>query len=174
MAYLLDANVFIQAKNLHYGLDFCPAFWDWLIEGNAAENVFSTEKVGDEIQAIADELSEWASDRGEDFFLKPDTRLLASLSAVSGWATSQSCNVVALCDHVRFLGDGQLKHEILRKIARGFASQSDDRNLARPFKAGTVERPLVRRRMATVDSFSRRYATKVIIVGADPGVETPG
>jgi hypothetical protein len=22
MAYLLDANVFIQAKNLHYGLDF--------------------------------------------------------------------------------------------------------------------------------------------------------
>ena len=27
MAYLLDANVFIQAKNLHYGLDFCPAFW---------------------------------------------------------------------------------------------------------------------------------------------------
>ena len=31
MAYLLDANVFIQAKNLHYGLDFCSAFWDWLI-----------------------------------------------------------------------------------------------------------------------------------------------
>jgi hypothetical protein len=25
MAYLLDANVFIQGKNLHYGLDFCPA-----------------------------------------------------------------------------------------------------------------------------------------------------
>lgn len=23
MAYLLDSNVFIQAKNLHYGLDFC-------------------------------------------------------------------------------------------------------------------------------------------------------
>jgi len=23
MAYLLDANVFIQAKNLHYGMDFC-------------------------------------------------------------------------------------------------------------------------------------------------------
>jgi hypothetical protein len=26
MAYLLDANVVIQAKNLHYGFDFCPAF----------------------------------------------------------------------------------------------------------------------------------------------------
>jgi hypothetical protein len=57
MAYLLDANVFIQAKNLHYGLDFCPAFWDWLILRNAAQEVFSIEKVGDEIAAGADELS---------------------------------------------------------------------------------------------------------------------
>jgi hypothetical protein len=40
MAYLLDANVFIQAKNLHYGLDFCPAFWDWLIRHNTAGRVF--------------------------------------------------------------------------------------------------------------------------------------
>jgi len=33
MAYLLDANVFIQAKNLYYGLDFCPAFWLELLTG---------------------------------------------------------------------------------------------------------------------------------------------
>ena len=41
MPYLLDANVFIQAKRLHYGMDFCPAFWDWLIARNAANEVFS-------------------------------------------------------------------------------------------------------------------------------------
>ncbi len=29
--FLLDTNIFIQAKNLHYGFDFCPAFWEWLI-----------------------------------------------------------------------------------------------------------------------------------------------
>lgn len=96
MAYLLDANVFIQAKNLHYGLDFCPAFWDWLIAGNAAKRVFSIEKVGDEILAIADELALWATDRGEDFFLKPDTRLLASLTVVSRWATSQNYEPAAV------------------------------------------------------------------------------
>jgi len=45
MAYLLDANVFIQAKNLHYGLDFCPAFWEWLIANNNSGKVFSIEKV---------------------------------------------------------------------------------------------------------------------------------
>ena len=54
MAYLLDADVFIRAKNLHYGLDFCPGFWDWLIENNSAGTVFSVEKVGDEVQAVAD------------------------------------------------------------------------------------------------------------------------
>jgi len=51
MAYLLDANVFIQAKNLHYGLDFCPALWEWLIAGNQAKRVFSIEKISDEIAA---------------------------------------------------------------------------------------------------------------------------
>ena len=58
MPYLLDANVFIQAKNLHYGMDFCPAFWDWLIQANAAKQVFSIEKVGDEIQPAVDELAD--------------------------------------------------------------------------------------------------------------------
>ncbi len=43
MSYLLDSDVFIQAKNLHYGLDFCPAFWDWLIASNAAGR-FSARK----------------------------------------------------------------------------------------------------------------------------------
>jgi len=89
MAYLLDANVFIQAKNLHYGLDFCPAFWEWLITTNSAKLVFSIEKVGDEIDAGDDELSAWAAERGADFFLKPDAEILPALGSVSAWATSQ-------------------------------------------------------------------------------------
>lgn len=89
MAYLLDADVFISAKNLDYGLDFCPAFWDWLVEGNAAGRVFSVEKVGDEVQALADELSQWAAARGENFFLRPDAAILPSLAAVSNWAVDQ-------------------------------------------------------------------------------------
>lgn len=89
MPYLLDANVFIQAKNLHYGLDFCPAFWDWLIEANAADAVFSIEKVGDEVEAGGDDLSTWAAARGPGFFLKPDALLLPALGSVSAWATGQ-------------------------------------------------------------------------------------
>ena len=58
MAYLLDANVFIAAKNLHYGFDFCPAFWDWLVTENESGRVFSVEKVGDEVRAVGDELAD--------------------------------------------------------------------------------------------------------------------
>ena len=61
MAYLLDANVFIEAKRRHYGMDFCPAFWDWLLATNISGRVFSIEKVGDELRAGADELADWAS-----------------------------------------------------------------------------------------------------------------
>lgn len=96
MACLLDANVFIQAKNLHYGLDFCPAFWDWLIRGNEAKRVFSIEKVADEIEAGEDELAAWAGERGETFFLKPDATLLPALGRVSTWAMNQSYEQAAV------------------------------------------------------------------------------
>ena len=96
MAYLLDANVFIQAKNLHYGLDFCPAFWEWLTVHNAAGRVASIEKVGDEIEAGADELSTWAAQRGAPFFLKPDAAILPALRSVSTWATGQHYDPAAV------------------------------------------------------------------------------
>ena len=96
MAYLLDANVFMQAKNLHYGLDFCPAFWDWLIRENESQRVFSIERVCDEIKAGDDDLSEWAKVRGAGFFLKPDSDVLPALGDVSTWATSQGYEPAAV------------------------------------------------------------------------------
>jgi Domain of unknown function (DUF4411) len=96
MSYLLDSDVFIQAKNLHYGLDFCPAFWDWLIATNTARLVFSTEKVGDEIEAGADDLAAWAAARGDGFFLKPDAAILPALATVSSWATGQNYEPAAV------------------------------------------------------------------------------
>ena len=85
--YLLDANVFIQAKNLHYGFDFCPAFWDWVVEQNHAGRVASIEKVGDELQAGEDELATWAKERGDGFFLRPDGAVVPALGTVSDWAS---------------------------------------------------------------------------------------
>jgi len=96
MAYLLDANVFIQAKNLHYGLDFCPAFWDWVVENNRSGKVFSIEKVGDEIEAGEDELTEWAKQLDDGFFLKPDGSVTQRFSDVATWVTAQNYDPAAI------------------------------------------------------------------------------
>ena len=95
MAYLLDSDVFIQAKNLHYGFDFCPAFWAWIDERHAAGAVFSIEKVGDEVRAGADDLATWASGR-PDLFLKLDGAVIPSLQTVSRWATSGAYSPAAV------------------------------------------------------------------------------
>jgi len=94
--YLLDTNIFIQAKNLHYGFDFCPAFWDWLIERNRAEKVASIEKVADELHAGDDELATWAKERGDGFFLPPDGAVVPALARVSAWATGQTYDAAAI------------------------------------------------------------------------------
>lgn len=96
MAYILDANVFIAAKNLHYGFDFCPAFWDWLVAGNESGRVFSVEKVGDEVQAIGDELAEWAAEQGDGFFLRPEATDFPAMAEVSAWANSQAYEPAAV------------------------------------------------------------------------------
>jgi Domain of unknown function (DUF4411) len=94
--YLLDTNIFIQARNLHYGFDFCPAFWDWLIEQHAAGVVASIDKVGDELQAGGDDLSDWATARGSTFFMPPDDPVVPALGRVSAWATGHNYERAAI------------------------------------------------------------------------------
>lgn len=129
MAYLLDSDVFIQAKNLHYGLDFCPAFWDWLVTSHATGQVFSIEKVGDEIAAGGDELAAWAANRGSTFFLKPDAAMLPALGTVSAWVTGQSYEPTAvntflqvadyyLVAHALAHGHTVVTHEKAQPLAR--------------------------------------------------------
>jgi len=96
MPYLLDANVFIQAKNFHYGLDFCPAFWDWLDWANRQGLVFSIERVLDELIAGNDDLAQWAQQRGDSFFLQPDEQVLAAFGKVSQWVNTQGYKPAAI------------------------------------------------------------------------------
>lgn len=95
MAYLLDANVFIQAKNEHYGMDFCPGFWDWLLASNAVGIVASVTVVDAELQAGADQLAEWSAQRGTGFFLEPDTTVLTAARRIGQWVTGQTYSTAA-------------------------------------------------------------------------------
>ena len=108
MSYLLDTNVFIQAKNLHYGLDFCPAFWQWLLENSASGRVFSIDKVAGEIAAGGDELTTWAQQVGSGLFRATDATVVAQFGTVSTWAMGQQYEPAAyqhLLTGGRFLPD---------------------------------------------------------------------
>jgi hypothetical protein len=96
MAYLLDANVFIQAKNLQYGFDFCPAFWEWLTKTHGAGRLYSIRQVGDELTAGADELTSWAEAQGDGFFVPTDADVLTAAPAVSGWVVKQGFDPAAV------------------------------------------------------------------------------
>ncbi len=89
MAYLLDSDVFIQAKNLHYGFDFCPAFWDWILERNVEGSVLSIDKVGDELEAGDDALGDWARKHGGSFFPALDSQVIPALGKAAEWANTE-------------------------------------------------------------------------------------
>jgi hypothetical protein len=98
MAYLIDSNTFIEAKNGYYGLDLCPGFWDWLERQNRAKGVYSIDRVRTELRAIKDELTEWADDRGDSFFLPLDAPASAAMLQVAatvqrGGFTDQAVNL---------------------------------------------------------------------------------
>lgn len=85
MGWLLDTNVFVNAKRDYYGFDVCPGFWDWLDAANASGPVASVRAVYDELVDYGDQLSEWARAR-PGFFLPVSADDLPAVAAVNRWA----------------------------------------------------------------------------------------
>ena len=56
--YVLDANVFIQAKNDYYGFDICPGFWTSLITQHNAKRVCSIDRIRDELAEKNDDVDD--------------------------------------------------------------------------------------------------------------------
>ena len=96
MSYLLDANVFMSASNRHYGLDFCPAFWDWLAHKGHTGAVISIDKVADEIEAGQDVLSDWANAHGQALFRRTPPTLALQFAQVSSWVMGQQYTPAAI------------------------------------------------------------------------------
>jgi len=85
--YILDTNVFIQAKNFYYGFDIVPAFWDWLDKEFENGNILSIKPVYDELVAGKDELAEWAKDRKDSgwFIYVDDVDTQIKFAEISRW-----------------------------------------------------------------------------------------
>lgn len=72
MKYLLDSNTYIQAKNFYYGMDICPAYWDWLDQQFELGTVASVDMIGKELKDGNDELAEWVKARPQHFIQNDD------------------------------------------------------------------------------------------------------
>jgi len=89
MAYLLDSNTFMEAKNGYYHFDVCPGFWDWIAARHGEGSVFSIERVGDELKAGTDELADWSVRIAAEFFLPPDEKVVEAMREVAAWVMSR-------------------------------------------------------------------------------------
>lgn len=103
MHYLLDSNVFIEAKNRYYGYDFCPGFWDWLDQAQQAGDVATITSIYDELAGKGDELSEWVEARNDDnwFIDVSDEPTQMAFADIAAYVTASNYTAPAKGD---FLG----------------------------------------------------------------------
>ncbi len=74
--YLVDSDVLITAKNLYYAFDICPGFWECLLHHHREGQVFSVDRVRNELLAgrKTEDLVQWVkNDVPQKFFLAVDT-----------------------------------------------------------------------------------------------------
>ena len=89
--YVLDANVFIEAKNKYYGFNLCPGFWKALIAQHEIGRVVSVDRVLNELADEGDRLSDWAKDTVPDTFFKKtqDQAVIDAFQEMVTWVNSE-------------------------------------------------------------------------------------
>lgn len=83
MRFLLDANTYIQAKNQYYGMDICPAYWDWLDQQFQLGVIASVHMIGTELREGNDELADWVGSRPAHFIKNDDPESQAVFAEIA-------------------------------------------------------------------------------------------
>jgi hypothetical protein len=88
MPYLLDANIFITAKHT-MPTDIWPTFWARLSEMMLSGQIYTIDKVKEEIDHGNDELTQWMkANAPRCFFISADSDVMAKYAEVQNWASS--------------------------------------------------------------------------------------
>lgn len=108
--YVLDANVFIEAKNRYYGFEICPGFWTSLVDLNNKKLLFCIDRIRDELVAQNDDIKDWVENRSPETFFKQtqDQNVFGSFQAMVNWVYSQSQFVQAAKTEFASVADGWL------------------------------------------------------------------
>ncbi len=130
--YILDANVFIEAKRRYYAFDLCPGFWDALLWHQARGEVMSIDRVKKELERGKDDLTEWAISKMPEicFASTDDQAVVDRYREIVGWVQIQSHflpEAIAefaqspdgwLIAYAKATGNVLVTHEVLAKDAR--------------------------------------------------------
>lgn len=93
--FLLDANVFIEARDRYYAYDICPGFWPALIQAHTAKHVFSLDRIHGELVPKKkdewDDIARWINEKvPTTFFKRTEDQVVIDLSQnLVNWVYSQ-------------------------------------------------------------------------------------
>ena len=85
--YLLDADVFIEAKNRYYAFDIAPAFWGNLILYAQQGQIQSIDRIKKQLEEGNDNLAKWIKDgnMAEAFIDSGQDDVIASYREIMTW-----------------------------------------------------------------------------------------
>lgn len=92
--YLIDSNIFVQAKNFHYRFEFCSQFWEWILKAHDAGIVYSIDKVRRELSngRPEDPVKQWIERLPDSFFIpdKHDSQTMRKYAEIMQWNASNT------------------------------------------------------------------------------------
>lgn len=88
--YLLDTNFFIDAHRTSYPFDVFPSYWSIIKNLAANDQIWSIDKVADELNRNTDQLTAQISSEIPPSFFKSSSGILAEYAAIAQWANSRS------------------------------------------------------------------------------------
>lgn len=89
--YLLDTDVLVASKRIHYHPDFCQLFWDWIDAGHQGGTLYSIDKVQGELLGGNDEdlLYQWCQRPNLSEFFLESKGAAAKWADLAQWASKR-------------------------------------------------------------------------------------
>jgi hypothetical protein len=90
--FLLDANVFIEAKRRYYAFDLCPGYWESLVWNHQEDRVQSLDRVKQELERGGDDLKQWVTSvmPGTCFASSDDPLVTGEFAQILAWVQGQA------------------------------------------------------------------------------------
>lgn len=86
--YILDENIFIEAKRRYYAFNLCPGFWDSLLYHNSIGDLESIDRVGSSLSE-GDDLDAWKKQAAGLFASTDNETVLMAYREVNQWVQDQ-------------------------------------------------------------------------------------